>query len=58
MFKTVKYGQNSFRYHGSHLLNSLPPIMKRKSDIKSMIKEWAGPECACSYCKLCSLYTM
>ena len=33
MFKTVKYGHNSFRYQGSHLWNSLPPvIMKPESD--------------------------
>ena len=60
-FNTVKYGSNCFSYQGSYMWNNLPSYIKKANDIekfKSLIKEWRGPQCTCSNCKLCSLQQM
>ena len=60
-FNTVKYGSNCFSYQGSYMWNNLPSYIKKANDIenfKSLIKEWRGPQCTCSICKLCSLQQM
>ena len=60
-FKYVKYGYNSFKFNGILLWNKLSNDIKRECNFKkfrSMISKWNGPQCSCSYCKLCILNNM
>ena len=58
---TGTYGYNSFKYEGASLWNKLCKTLKQNLDVnnfKNLIKEWNGPECSCSLCKLCRLKNM
>ena len=58
---TVTYGYNSFKYEGASLWNKLCKTLKQELDVnnfKNLIKEWNGPECSCTLCKLCRLKNM
>ena len=59
--KYTKYGFNSFRYNGSQTWNNLPNNIKDVLSIKefkTLINKWKGPQCSCSSCKICTLYTI
>ena len=46
---------------GASLWNKLCKTLKQELDVnsfKNLIKEWNGPECSCSSCKLCRLKDM
>ena len=52
-FKTIRYGKNTFYYHGAHIWNLLPATFKQCVDIKcfkNMLNSWDGPSCQCSAC--------
>ena len=51
-FNTVRYGKNTFKYHGAHLYNLLPAHIKvtEYSTFKKMLNSWDGPQCQCSLC--------
>ena len=52
-FNTIKYGKNTFSYHGAHMWNFLPKDFKlcmNVSTFKTIIKSWEGPRCQCSMC--------
>jgi hypothetical protein len=52
-FKKITYGKNTFRYHGAHIWNLLPSVVKSCTTIdnfKLMLKAWDGPKCQCSMC--------
>ena len=50
-----------FKCNGILFWNKLPNDIKRECNFKkfkSMISKWNGPQCSCSYCKLCILNNM
>ena len=53
---TVKYGCNSFRFHGALMYNSLSNDFKTLNieDFRKAIKEWK-PSCQCGTCIVCNL---
>ena len=59
--KYTKYSFNSFRYNSSQTWNNLPKNIKDALSIKefkTLINKWKGPQCSCSSCKICTLYTI
>ena len=53
--RTVKHGKNSFSYQGAFTWNSLPNNVRcaeNYSTFKRLIKNWTGPSCKCSLCRL------
>ena len=57
-YKTIKYGFNSFRYHGAMLWNLLDNEFKKSvtvKDFKNMISKWQEPKCNCNNCNMCML---
>ena len=51
---TVSKGENSLRYYGSIIWNSLPPDIKNISsfnEFKAKIKKWRPVNCPCRLCK-------
>ncbi len=60
-YRTVKYGRNSFRFHGVKLWNSLDTSIKCAIDLKGFkdrIRSWNGQDCTCQACVLCLLKLM
>ena len=54
-FNTLKYGKNTFTYHGAHIWNLLPAHLKDNTDFKvfkTMLNSWEGPQCQCSSCSV------
>ena len=50
----VSFGNNSIRYFGSKIWNSLPPHIKSCANLetfKRVIKNWDGITCNCRVCK-------
>ncbi len=54
-FEKVTYGENTFKYYGSHIWNLLPNEIKETADIlslKSLIMTWEGTKCQCNMCNI------
>ncbi len=52
-FNKITYLKNTFKYYGSHILNSLTESIKTCTSIdvfKSLLKTWDRPTCQCKKC--------
>ena len=57
-FSTVTHGRNSFTNFGAHLWNNLPNNIRKAENFKqfkTLIYNWAGPDCKCSCCRVAAL---
>ena len=53
-YKSVRYGQKTFKSYSTHLWHKLPSGIRAIADLesfKTMINTWMGPQCNCNFCK-------
>ncbi len=58
-FKTVTYGQHTFRYEGAKLWNLLNvKQITTFKEFRNVLKEWSGEKCTCGFCLSCKIKLM